>query len=553
MGRAKGKSAPQEAEKAPAAVVAEPKPAAAKRTDPDEEVFLRRATELKEEGNKYYNTRDMRRALALYEQALNLIPAGHPDRIALHNNRAAAHLMLRQFLDVVKECNTVLQSVPDHPKALLRRAKAYDGAGEYVKALRDVEALQASGGDAGEDISGLKEKLKTLSDPNAKPALPIVPAEAPKAKASEANGSEEAGPPIPRPVFTWAKFILGDDLRMVPLSSDAGLNDLRTAIARKFIEEPRQAQLKILLPGGDAPTELTSDEEVAAALGAAVAAGKVARFLLERPEKPAPIEGELEEWILDFASLFREHLGIDAEAHLDQHQEGLDLCNQALDNSVSQDKANQLLASASSKFQEAAALAMYNWGNVDMCSARKRMEQKPPGGEGAAAASPAAAPPPLPAAAAAAASALLESAEKRYGEALRIKPDFHDAAISLAQHAYEKARLLSSSGGSEAAAEALFAKADSEFKRIVGSVLVDEPPAPPPAEGQEPEPSIKAQVRVMHGNVLFEHSQIRARAGKDWKALLEAAVCLFHEAGCNKADIDAALAQHAGKVAEAAA
>ena len=30
---------------------------------------------------------------------------------------------------------------------------------------------------------------------------------------------------------------------------------------------------------------------------------------------------EIDEWILDFSSLFREHLGIDAEGHLDLHQE----------------------------------------------------------------------------------------------------------------------------------------------------------------------------------------------------------------------------------------
>ena len=30
---------------------------------------------------------------------------------------------------------------------------------------------------------------------------------------------------------------------------------------------------------------------------------------------------EIDEWILDFAALFREHLGIDAEAHLDLHAE----------------------------------------------------------------------------------------------------------------------------------------------------------------------------------------------------------------------------------------
>ena len=42
----------------------------------------------------------------------------------------------------------------------------------------------------------------------------------------------------------------------------------------------------------------------------------------EKAEKPALRSNEVvevDEWILDFAALFREHLGIDAEAHLDFH------------------------------------------------------------------------------------------------------------------------------------------------------------------------------------------------------------------------------------------
>ena len=45
-------------------------------------------------------------------------------------------------------------------------------------------------------------------------------------------------------------------------------------------------------------------------------------------------------------------------------------------------------------------------------------------------------------------------AEARYAESLRIKADFYDAAIAMAQHAYESARLLAASGGTEAAMEA---------------------------------------------------------------------------------------------------
>ena len=43
-----------------------------------------------------------------------------------------------------------------------------------------------------------------------------------------------------------------------------------------------------------------------------------------------------------------------------------------------------ILSEASKKFQEAAALATFNWGNVHMCSARKKMDggREPPAEEG---------------------------------------------------------------------------------------------------------------------------------------------------------------------------
>ena len=172
------------------------------------------------------------------------------------------------------------------------------------------------------------------------------------------------------------------------------------------------------------------------------------------------------------------------------------------------------------------------------------------------------APPSLSPEAAAEAAAALEEARSRYAGSVAIKADFHDAAIALAQHAYERGRLLSMSGGSEADMEALFKQSDAEFTRIL-PLLADEPAAPA-APGGEAEPSIRAQVQarserveraegllradavgrrrgglsvcdsshsqVMHGNVLFEHSQVRARNGKDWEKLLDEAVGLFNKA-----------------------
>jgi hypothetical protein len=44
-------------------------PRAVRQADKDSEVFLSRASELKEDGNKHYTARDYKKALACYEQA----------------------------------------------------------------------------------------------------------------------------------------------------------------------------------------------------------------------------------------------------------------------------------------------------------------------------------------------------------------------------------------------------------------------------------------------------------------------------------------------------
>ena len=100
-------------------------------------------------------------------QALKLVPEGHPERLNLHSNRAAAYLALRQSADVVSECSTILLAQPEHPKALARRAKAYEATLQHAKALRDLDALAASKGDAGEDMSATHVRARSPLQPHA--------------------------------------------------------------------------------------------------------------------------------------------------------------------------------------------------------------------------------------------------------------------------------------------------------------------------------------------------------------------------------------------------
>ena len=272
------------------------------------------------------------------------------------------------------------------------------------------------------------------------------------------------------------------------------------------------------------------------------------------------------------------------------YPQGLEKCNEALETPVSMKDADDMLKSASDKFQEAAALALFNWGNVHMCAARKAMDggRDPPLEEGG-----------PPGAAIATADKFddvvkrLDQAKGRYEAALGVKPDFHDASIALAQRRYERARLLCAAAGLSgdgnkpaqghdgskraAEADAEFEAACKDFLTVLGQL--PEAPAKKSDDEEEKkkaaaaaaasgdnkkegeageageaaaaeEPSMRAQVLVMWGNTLFEHSQMCARLKKPWRPLLDDAITKFKDAGCAQADIDQALKVHRGVRAE---
>jgi hypothetical protein len=243
-------------------------------------------------------------------------------------------------------------------------------------------------------------------------------------------------------------------------------------------------------------------------------------------------------------------------------------------------QAQEVLDAAIAQFQRGAAVSMFNWGNVFMCQARKKMDggREPPVEEGD---------PPGAAIAVAhdfeGVEATLELAKSRFEWALKLHPQHHDSRVALAQRRYERARLLTAAAGLSgegkvakghdaakrtAEAEAEFSGATADYETVLASLpeekrvkteeeeaafqlLVDEAIA----RGEEPpsdeEPSMKSQVKVMLGNTCFEHSQMRARAGTEWKSLLDKSLAYFAEAGCAQADIDAAMKMHKGMRNEA--
>ena len=204
-------------------------------------------------------------------------------------------------------------------QALLRRAKAYDGAGEYAKALQDLHALDASGADPGEDVASMKvrarcrlhqakpaaherggepqERLRLLSEAIPATAAPVtVPALVPAstAEVEAADGDSEGDAPLARrAVPVWTKLVLSEDIRLMPLPSNVTVADLGRAAARKFADEPGAAQLAVALPpdGSDGePRAVVDDEALQTVLLEAAEASRPARVLLLRPDKAEHVE-----------------------------------------------------------------------------------------------------------------------------------------------------------------------------------------------------------------------------------------------------------------------
>ncbi|XVF03572.1 hypothetical protein REPUB_Repub05bG0005000 [Reevesia pubescens] len=301
-------------------------------------------------------------------------------------------------------------------------------------------------------------------------------------------------------------------------------------------------------------------------------------------EDPECKEVEMDDWLFEFAQLFRTHVGIDPDAHIDLHELGMELCSEALEETVTSEEAQTLFDKAAAKFQEVAALAFFNWGNVHMCAARKRIPLDESAGKEIV-------------------SAQLQVAydwvrekyslaKEKYAEALLIKPDFYEGLLALGQQQFEMAKLnwsfvlakkIDLSSWDPAETLQLFDSAEEKMKAATEMweklevKRVNELKDPnsskkedlvkkrkKPGSGAESELSgtgsqgelsaeeaaeqavvMRSQIHLFWGNMLFERSQVECKLGMDgWKKNLDTAVERFKLAGASEADISSVLKNH---------
>ncbi|XP_062145374.1 protein CLMP1-like [Alnus glutinosa] len=301
-------------------------------------------------------------------------------------------------------------------------------------------------------------------------------------------------------------------------------------------------------------------------------------------EDPESKEVEMDDWLFEFAQLFRTHVGIDPDAHIDLHELGMELCSEALEETVTSEEAQGLFDKAAAKFQEVAALAFFNWGNVHMCAARKRIPLDESAGKEVVAAQLHVAYDWV--------KGRYSLAREKYEEALLIKPDFYEGLLALGQKQFEMAKLhwsfalakkMDLSSWDSAETLKLFDSAEEKMKAATemwekleeqrANELKD-PSASKKEEllkrrkkqgsNAEGEPSslgsqgeisadeaaeqaavMRSQIHLFWGNVLFERSQVECKLGMGgWKENLDAAVERFKLAGASEADISTVLKNH---------
>ena len=291
---------------------------------------------------------------------------------------------------------------------------------------------------------------------------------------------------------------------------------------------------------------------------------------------------DLDAWMLDFAALFRDKLGVDADRPLDVQGVAWDKVQAALDAATTCGEAAPLFDAAADKFTEGAAASLVQAGNALVQLGVRTLSRAVAGEKWAAGAK--------DKSVKSAVDKAFSRADAKYGDADRLTPGHHDVLAARANLEFERgkaaaglavppatplggdapadgpARDAAAAAAANAtlhaamaaltpadvkAAEGYFKKAWSTFEKAEAAVPAADrgkKQPPPPADGGAPEDAGPwANIIVMWGNALYEQSQMRAATGakeEEWRGPLDAATAKFRDAGCPEADVITALRAH---------
>lgn len=277
----------------------------------------------------------------------------------------------------------------------------------------------------------------------------------------------------------------------------------------------------------------------------------------------------INDWIFQFSNLFKNYVGFEPDAYMDLHEVGMKLYSEAMEEAITSEEAQCLFSTAGETFQEMAALALFNWGNVHMSRARKRVYLKEDSsGESF-----------LAQIKVAYDWALKEysKAGERYEEALNIKPNFYEGILALGQQQFERAKLswyYAISAGvdldSWLSTEVLqfYNSAEENMERGMQmweeaeEQRLNELSSPNKTqlqkkksenlfkgisadEATEQAANMRSQINLLWGTMLYERSLMEFKLGLPlWQESLEVAVEKFELAGASPTDIAVMIKNH---------
>ncbi|CAA7041561.1 unnamed protein product [Microthlaspi erraticum] len=655
--------------------------------DEDMEIFISRAIELKEEGNKLLQKRDNEGAMLRYDKAVKLLPKDHIDVAYLRTSMASCYMQmgLGEYPNAISECNLALEASPRYSKALLRRSRCYEALNKLDYAFRDArivlnmepenvsaneifERVKKTLVEKGVDVDEMEKNFVDVMPVGSARLKKIVKERLKKKKKSKSGGKDEEvkSPKVeaesrdkPKEeksdkseiekktsfkndkgqkkksgnkgrkemkveekvvvmdkeviaseavegggsttVAKTVKLVHGDDIRWAQLPVDSSVRLLRDVIRDRF-PALRGFLIKYKDPEGDLVTITTTDELRLAAsnhdkLGSlrlyiaevnpdqeptydgvnnGEAIVKIVSSVADNGSVGEYVESEkastcYESWIFQFAQLFKNHVGFDSDSYLDLHDLGMKLYSEAMEDAVTGEDAQELFEIAADKFQEMAALAMFNWGNVHMSKARKQVFFPEDASR----------------------ETIIEAVEaafvwtqneynkaaEKYEEAIKVKPDFYEALLALGQEQFEQAKLcwyhaLKSKVDVESEVSQkvlkLYNKAEEsmergmqiweemEERRLNGISKFDKQKTvlrkmemdgllseASDEETVEQAANMSSQINLLWGSLLYERSIVEYKLGlPTWDECLEVAVEKFELAGASATDVAVMVKNH---------
>ncbi|KAL5697819.1 hypothetical protein ACHQM5_028931 [Ranunculus cassubicifolius] len=386
------------------------------------------------------------------------------------------------------------------------------------------------------------------------------------------------------------KFVLGEDIRWAQLPVHCSMQRLTETVQNRF-SSLKGFLVKYKDREGDLVT-ITSTEDLKWAESSTEPQGSLKLYVVEedlllegvkREDKARRINGNagksknvengssyIDDWIIQFARVFKNHVGFNSDAYLDLHESGMKLYSDAMEDTVTCEDAQDLFDTAGEKFQEMAALALFNWGNVHMSKARKKVFLTEDASREAILSQ---------------VKIAYEWAQKefmkaglRYEEALKIKPDFYEAYLALGQQQFEQARLswyyavanefdLDTFPSTEVLQ--LFNNAEENMEK--GMQMWEEMEGRQnglstpdkvstqmqkmgfdglskditAGEASEQAANMRSQVNLLWGTILYERSLVEFKIGlPSWEECAEVAVEKFELAGATPTDIAVMIKNH---------